>query len=245
MKRVAIIQARTGSTRLPRKVLMDLEGEPMLTRVIRRVQRATCVEHIVIATTDHGDDDAVAALGRTLGVEVFRGSEDDVLSRYVGASRAAGADLIVRVTADCPLLDPEVIDSVVGTLERGAGEGPVDYASNVIDRTYPRGLDVEALFRDTLERVGRMARSSMAREHVTYFILHEQPSLFRMRSVVDTIDNSDLRWTVDEPADLEMVRSLYDNLNLATSHVSYRDVVAWIRHHPDVASMNAHIQQKA
>jgi spore coat polysaccharide biosynthesis protein SpsF len=241
MRRVAIIQARTGSTRLPGKVLADIAGRPMLAHVISRVRRSAQIDDVVVATTDLRGDDPVAELARTEGAGVFRGSEQDVLARYAGAAREADAGVIVRLTADCPLVDSDVIDAVVSALSDGA----VDYASNVIERTFPRGLDVEAMFRDVLERVARLARSDSAREHVTHFILREQPSLFRTRSVTHPEDNADLRWTVDEDADLEMIRAIYRELELATIARPYHDVVRWVRAHPAVAAINASVQQKA
>src|SRR5207249_2946295 len=159
-----------------------------------------------------GEDDDVAAVAAREGAGTFRGSERDVLGRYCGAARQAGADIVVRVTADCPLIDPDTVDRVVCALTDDTSGA--DYASNVIERTYPRGLDAEALFRDTLERCERRATSAEAREHVTYYIVRNRPDLFTLRSVVDTIDNSDLRWTVDEVEDLEMVRTVYRDLDL-------------------------------
>ena len=244
MRCVGIVQARAGSTRLPGKVLMDVGGQAMLTQVVRRLSRARRLDDIVIATTELSIDDAVAELARQLQVGVFRGSEQDVLSRYAGAAIQSRADVIIRVTADCPLLDPAIVDAVIAALVDGDAAGPVDYASNVIDRTYPRGLDVEAFFRDVLDRVNRLARSAAAREHVTHFILREHPALFRQRSIRDTVDNSDLRWTVDEPADLEMARAIVQGLGATAADVPYRDVVAWVRRHPPVSALNAHVRQK-
>src|SRR5688500_991575 len=175
MRCVGIVQARAASTRLPGKVLMDVGGQAMLTQVVRRLGRARRLDDIVIATTELSSDDAVAELARQLQVGVFRGSEQDVLSRYAGAATQSRADVIVRVTADCPLLDPAIVDAVIEALVDATE--PVDYASNVIDRTYPRGLDVEAFFRDVLDRVNRLARSAAAREHVTHFILREHAAL--------------------------------------------------------------------
>ena len=243
MKRVAILQARSGSSRLPRKVLADLGGRPMLARVVERLKRCPQIDEIVVATTLHADDDAVVSVAEGEGVAVFRGSEHDVLSRYVGAARAVAAELIVRVTADCPLLDAGVVGRVVTELEMHAADA--DYASNVIARTFPRGLDAEAFFADTLERLARMAASAAAREHVTYYVLRERPDLFVVRSVVDAEDHSDLRWTVDEPADLEMVRRLYRALDLGTAMPSYRETLAFVRAHPAIGQVNAAVQQKA
>lgn len=245
MKRVAIVQARTGSTRLPGKILMDLEGQPVLARVLERIRAARLIDDVVVATTHQPQDDAVVALARKLDTRVFRGSEDDVLSRYVGAARVSGADLVVRITSDCPLVDPEVLDTVVAALQAGDSGGAVDYASNVIERTYPRGLDVEAFYLDVLERMDRLARSMPAREHVTYFLLNERPDLFRCRSVRDVEDNSTLRWTVDEMADLEAVRIIFRELRLAAQVRSYREIALWVTEHPAVAAMNMHVRQKA
>jgi spore coat polysaccharide biosynthesis protein SpsF len=242
VKRVAIIQARTGSVRLPGKVLADLAGQPMLAHVVRRVSLARSIDQVAIATTELAADDAIVEMAESLGIAAFRGSETDVLARYVGAARQFKADVVVRLTADCPLLDPGVIDRVVNALCAKADQ--TDYVSNVIDRTYPRGLDAEALFADVLERIDRRARSAAAREHVTYYLRSEHPELFSLRSIVDVDDNSDLRWTVDEPADLELVRSIFKELELATADRPYREVLGWVRQHPAAATVNAHVRQK-
>lgn len=242
MKRVIILQARMTSTRLPGKVLMDLAGHPMLAQQLRRLARCRQADEIVAATTTNTTDDPVVAIAREAGVRWFRGSEADVLSRYVGAAREAKADVVVRVTADCPLIDPEESDRVVAALV--AQRERCDYASNVVRRTFPQGLDTEAMYADTLERLDRLAQSSPAREHVTYFILKERPELFAIQSVTDTENNSDLRWTVDVPQDLEMVRRLYEELNLGERVVGYRELLAYVRAHPAVAAVNASVVQK-
>ncbi|HEX7117803.1 MAG TPA: glycosyltransferase family protein [Longimicrobiales bacterium] len=241
MKRVVIIQARTGSTRLPGKVLMDLAGEPMLGRQLRRLERCRRVDEIVVATTRHAADDAIVSIARRYGVRWFRGDELDVLARYIGAARESGAELIVRITSDCPLIDPEVVDRVVEALERRSST--CDYAANVIERSYPRGLDTEALYADTLERIGRLASSEAAREHVTHFI-RERPELFTVHSVVDDEDNSDLRWTVDTREDLELVRRLYGRLELDRRHVPYRAIVQFMRENPELCAINSGVPQK-
>jgi spore coat polysaccharide biosynthesis protein SpsF len=242
MKRVIILQARMTSTRLPGKVLMDLAGRPMLAQQLRRLQRCRQVDEIVVATTTNATDDPVVALARSEGARGYRGSETDVLARYVGAAREAKAEVVVRVTADCPLIDPEESDRVIEALivqrER------CDYASNVVRRTYPRGLDTEAMYADTLERLERLAQSAPAREHVTYYVLNERPDLFGVHSVTDTENNSDLRWTVDVAEDLEMVRRLYEELALGDRFVGYRELLAYVRAHPAVAVVNAGVMQK-
>jgi spore coat polysaccharide biosynthesis protein SpsF len=240
MKRVIIVQARMTSTRLPGKVLKDLSGRPMLAQQLRRLRRCRAVNEIVIATTENASDDPVIALAQKEQVPIFRGSENDVLSRFVGAARRFQADVVVRITADCPLIDPEVVDAVVTDLtdHRGA----CDYASNVQERTYPRGLDVEAFFRDTLERMDRLADTPLYREHVTAVLREDRAGLFLSRSIVDTQNNADLRWTVDTDIDLALIRAIYRDLNLDQAFVGYRDILAHVRSQPALAGMNAGVE---
>lgn len=239
MKRVIIIQARMTSTRLPGKVLMNVAGKPMLAQQIRRLRQCRSVDEIVIATTTNASDDPVVELAQEEQVAWFRGSEHDVLSRFVGAARQAQAEVVVRVTGDCPLIDPTVTDRVIDDLVEHATE--CDYASNVLRRTYPRGLDVEAFFWDALLRIDRLAQSQSAREHVTIVPRSERPDLFLCRSVEDSQDNSDLRWTVDTIADLQMVRTLYSALGLGKRVVDYSELKAYVREHLDLVHLNADI----
>lgn len=238
MRVVGIVQARMGSTRLPGKVLAALGDTTMLGQVVRRLRAARAISEIVIATSTGSEDDAVAREAYRIGALVHRGSQGDVLARYLGAARAAHADAIVRVTADCPLLDPGVVDQVVAALTP-----QIDYASNTHDRWFPRGLDAEALHRDTLERIGRLGTSPAAREHVTAFVM-EQPQLFRIAQVAAERNDADLRWTVDTPEDLAMVRQLYAELALADVPRPYHEVVAAVRARPALAELNAHVTQK-
>jgi spore coat polysaccharide biosynthesis protein SpsF (cytidylyltransferase family) len=202
---VAIVQARMGSTRLPGKVLADLDGEPLLAHVLRRAGAAASVDEVVLATTREPRDDALLSVAEAADVRIVRGSEDDVLGRYTVAADAALADIVVRITGDCPLLDPAVVDTVVESLEKSSA----DYASNILQRTFPKGLDVEALHHDVLTRVARLASSVAAREHVTWFIREERPDLFVRRSVTtEDGDWSELNWSVDSSEDLERVRAL-------------------------------------
>jgi spore coat polysaccharide biosynthesis protein SpsF len=235
MRVVAIVQARMGSSRLPAKVLARIAGKTMLARVVGRLLDARSLDAIVIATTTRELDDVIEAEAERLGVGVFRGSETDVLARYHGAARAARAEAIVRITSDCPLIDPNVVDAVVAAL------GPdIDYASNTRDRTYPRGLDVEAFHRDTLDRMARMATSQAAREHVTAFIT-EHPELFQIAQVRSHLDASEMRWTVDTPEDLELVRALCAAFDGNPPGVD--ELIAYLRARPDLAAINAHVLQ--
>ncbi len=235
MKTVAIIQARMGSTRLPGKVLMDLSGRPMLAQQLARLKRCTRLDELVVATTTNVRDDPVEALARDEGVRCFRGSEDDVLSRYVGAALDAGADVVVRITADCPLIDPEVTDCVIRALIDQSST--CEFTSNTLERTYPAGLDVEAFFIDVLHRISRLSTRPEEREHVT-IVVRTRPSLFLCSHVKDDADNSDLRWAVDRRPDLEMVRAIYDGLGLGRTPRPYREVLAFARAHPELGAIN-------
>jgi spore coat polysaccharide biosynthesis protein SpsF len=235
----AIVQARMGSTRLPGKVLRRLAGQPLLAHLVRRLGGCRRLDRVIIATTVDPADDAIEALTRSLGLGCFRGSEEDVLSRYAGAAAEAGADVIVRITSDCPLIDPEVVDSVVARLARG----DCDYASNTIRRTYPRGLDTEALTRATLDRLQVIAEPGPAREHVTWLV-HRRTDEFRIASVEDEIDSSDLRWTVDTDDDWRLVDRLYRELDLGARVLPYHEMLAHVRAHPELALINAHVEQK-
>lgn len=220
------------STRLPGKVLMEVCGKPMLGHQLERLERCRELDEVVVATTTNADDEPVAALAERMGLSSFRGSEHDVLSRYVGAARRARADVVVRITADCPLIDPETVDLIVREIVQHAGE--CDYASNLEPRTYPRGLDAEALFLDTLLRIDRLARSSEAREHVTVFAYRDRPDLFLRRVVQDRMDNSDLTWTVDTGEDLDRIRRIYDALGLGDRMLPYQAILAEVRGRPEL-----------
>jgi spore coat polysaccharide biosynthesis protein SpsF len=227
-----------GSTRLPGKVLAELGGTTMLAQVVRRLDAAHRIAKIVVATSTSTDDDPIVHAAGQLRAGVHRGAAADVLTRFVGAARAFRADAIVRITADCPLIDPDVVDQVVGALT-----SEIDYASNTHARSYPRGLDVEALHRDTLERLMRLGTSAAAREHVTSFAM-ECPALFRIAQIRAARDDSDLRWTVDTPDDLAMMRTLYAELGLAGELRPYHEIVAQVRARPELCAGNAHVVQK-
>jgi spore coat polysaccharide biosynthesis protein SpsF len=240
MKVVAVIQARMASTRLPGKVLADVAGQPMLAQQIRRLKTCLNLDDLVIATTVNSTDEPIVEFAKREGIDYIRGSEQDVLSRFVEAARHTKADVVVRLTADCPLIDPGITDQVIQEIIEHAHE--CDYASNVIKRSYPRGLDVEAFFVDTLFRMDRLARSALAREHVTVFLRSEHTELFLMRDIVDTADNTDLRWTVDSPVDLELIRLLYSSLGLGEQFTPYPEILSYVRKHPELVTMNTHVE---
>ena len=238
MKTVAIVQARLGSTRLPGKVLLDLAGEPMLARVVHRLRRAQRLDELVIATTTEPRDDALADLCAARGWPCSRGSESDVLDRYYRAALEAKADVVVRVTSDCPLIEPAIVDLVLAEFAKS----DVDYASNVGEpRTYPRGLDVEVFPFTVLDRLWHEDQNPTWREHVTEMI-HQRPELFRTINVCHSRDWSHLRWTVDTPEDFELVRRIY--AHFGNDDFSWEEVLGQIETHPDWIQINSSILQK-
>ncbi len=239
MNTVAIIQARIGSTRLPGKVLKDLNGQSMLARVVNRTRRAATLDDVMVATSTQPGDQAIVEECVRLGVECFCGSETDVLDRYYMAAKSTRADVIVRITSDCPLIDPTIIDKTV--LEFRA-HGP-DYASNTLQRTYPRGLDTEVFTATGLERCWREARNSYERMHVTpYFYQH--PELFTLYSVSGERDFSAFRWTVDTPEDFQFISEIYSRLG-PDDRFSWQEVLALLEREPGLGFINQSISQKA
>ncbi len=200
---VAVVQARLGSTRLPGKSSMDIAGKPMLARVLERARAIPGVDEVLLATTEETQDRSLAAIASAEGVVSHFGSNRDVLDRVYQAARAAGAAVVVRITGDCPLLDPQVSGAVIRKVDEGC-----DYASNVHPPTFPDGLDTEAMTFEALACAWREARSPSDREHVTPFIWRH-PSRFQLGNVTAETDRSALRWTVDDEADLEFVRGVY------------------------------------
>lgn len=231
-KTVAIIQARMGSTRLPGKALQQIAGQPMLQHVWERAGRATRLDQVLVATSTADQDDAIADYCAWNGIVCFRGSENDVLDRYYHAARFASADTVVRLTADCPLLDPTVIDTVLAAFRRGT----FDYISNVDPPTYPDGLDTEVFTFEALERAWLTASLPSEREHVTPF-LRAAAHGFRTGNVFSPIDLSHLRWTVDESADLTFVRNVFHALG--TTRFGFVETVALLERSPHLRLLNA------
>jgi spore coat polysaccharide biosynthesis protein SpsF (cytidylyltransferase family) len=207
MNRVAIIQARTSSSRLPGKVLRTVCGDPMIVFMLRRVAMATSVDRVLVATSFEKSDDDLADIVQRHGYDCYRGDLVDVLARYANAAREFGADVVVRLTADCPLVDRDLIDRAITTLTAG----DYDYVSNVDPPTFPDGLDVEAMTNRALQMAHDTALDASDREHVTPYIRRNK-AVFRQATFHSCVDLSSLRWTVDHEDDLELVNSLIDSL---------------------------------
>ena len=239
MRTVCIIQARLASTRLPEKVLVDIAGKPMLAHVIERAAAITRVDAVVVATTTAAEDRVVRDAARKHGAHAFAGNPTDVLDRYCRAACEFRADAVVRVTADCPLLDPAVSSRVT---ERFA-QGDLDYCSNILPPTYPDGLDTEVISFAALERVWREADLPSDREHVTTYI-RTRPHRFRTANIEARVDLSALRWTVDEPDDLEFVREVIRHLAPRPGEMPGFDaVLRVVRENPGLAKLNASFQR--
>ncbi len=239
MKITATIQARMGSTRLPGKVLMTVGTEPVLARVVHRLRRAALIDGIIVATSDRPADDAIVRECNRLQVACFRGSENDVLDRYWQAAQWCGAEAIVRITSDCPLIDAELVDETIQAFLSHSA----DYTSNALERTYPIGLDAEVFTIATLERTWRAAREAYEREHVTPYI-YEHPELFRLVSVRDERDYSAYRLTLDTHEDLQLIRTIYSRFE-GRDDFGWQDVLALMEREPELAQLNARVLQKA
>jgi spore coat polysaccharide biosynthesis protein SpsF len=235
---VAITQARIGSSRLPRKVLLEAAGEPLLWWHLSRLSRARSIDRIVVATTEEPESDRIVDLARRAGALWFHGPLDDVLARYAGAASMAGAATIIRVTSDCPLIDPDLIDLAVA--EHAATMPGCRYVSLDADR-YPRGLDCEVFDRAALDEANAEATSPHDREHVTPFIRRDIQR-FAPRQLGPEAPVGRHRWCVDTEDDLALIRLILDALG--SRPFGWRDVLALLDAHPNWAHINAHVMQK-
>lgn len=240
-KIVAIIQARQGSTRLPGKVMMEVQGKPLLGYQLERVKSSTLLNQVIVATTTLPMDDIIADYCAGRQVACYRGCVEDVLKRYRDAAQRYSADVIVRLTADCPLIDPAIIDKVISFY---LSDPSLDYASNTLKRTYPRGMDVEVFSFGALKLADELAVRLGDREHVTSYIYHH-PQRFKIGSVENAVDYSPYRWTVDTPEDFELINLLISGLYRQNPQFGFKEILEIMEKHPEWARINAHIQQKA
>ncbi len=236
---VAAIQARMGSTRLPGKALVPIAGRPAIQRIAERLAHCREVDAVVVSTSVERRDDPIAALAERIGLTCVRGSEMDLIERLGRTVVEAGADALVRITADCPLVDPEIVDGVVTVWRRS--EGVREYVSNVFPPTFPDGLDVEVLSRQVLERLNREVSDPLFRESLTAYI-REHPSSFRVTNVEHETNLSHLRWTLDYPEDLAFVVAVFTALDRDGSIFSMQDVLGLLERRPELRDLNRHLE---
>lgn len=240
MNVVAIVQARMGSTRLPRKVLKKIKGKPILGYVIERLQQCASLDEIVVATTTNIVDTVIERYCLDEGISCFRGSEDDVLSRYYEAAKQYGADIVVRVTSDCPLIAPEIVDEVIARHKAGNAE----YTANIITRSYPRGWDVEVMNFEILQQTHEDATKLYHREHVTLYI-REHPEKFKLINVEakGKLRRPDIRITLDTPEDFQLIAAILTHFR--SNVISAEEIIDFLNDHPQLLEINKEVQQKS
>lgn len=239
MKTIAIVQARMGSTRLPKKILMDIEGKPALWHQIKRMQQSKLADRVIVATTTSPSDDLVYKFCIENKFDCFRGREEDVLDRYYRAACHYGAtegDAIIRVTGDCPLVCPIVMDKVIKTFIDNINK--VDYVSNNHPATYPDGLDTEVFSFQALETAWREAELLSEREHVTPYITKNE-NMFKKLNVKDDIDLSHYRWTLDEDKDYEFFSAVFKHLYKEGEIFTTAQVLELLERNPEIAQINS------
>jgi len=241
MKVVAIIQARMGSTRLPGKVLRQVLEKPLLEYQLERVGRAKLIDEIIIATTDQKINDPIVLLCKTLGISYYRGSENDVLNRYFEAANQTKAEVVVRLTADCPLIDPVQIDKVIERYLLQQYE--LLYVSNVLKRSFPRGMDTEVFSVQALKEANQKAKKKSDREHVTKYMVNNSRS-FHLENVTNNQDDSHHRWTVDTIEDFIFIKRIIETLYPHKPNFTMEDIITLLDQFPKWRMINSHIEQK-
>ncbi|MFH0840004.1 MAG: glycosyltransferase family protein [Candidatus Omnitrophota bacterium] len=233
MKATIIVQARTGSTRLPGKVLLKVLNKSVLEHLIERLMRAKAVDRIIVATTIAQDDNKIVDLAAKMGISAYQGSEEDVLDRFYQTALQFGLKDIVRITADCPLMDPSVIDKGIECYFSSA----TDYASNVLERTYPDGEDVEVFSFDALRRAWKETRLRSEREHVTLYV-RKHPEKFKLTNFKNEINIADKRWTLDREEDFIFVKKVYEGLYPDKQYFGMEDIMNFLKNNPGTEEIN-------
>lgn len=241
MKVAAIIQARMGSTRLPGKVMKKLSGKTVLSHVIERVRQSNLIEEIIIATTTHDRDNIIEEEAVKCGSKVFRGSEKDVLSRYYFAAKEYKVDIIVRITSDCPLIDPYVIDKIINFYQNSQYDLVTNAGADLCKRTYPRGLDTEVFSFELLENAFLNGKEDYHREHVTPFIYENSDNVYYFKN---EIDYSNHRWTLDTEEDFKLISEIYNKLYIGSHDFYLNEIIELLKEDTDLYKINAHIEQK-
>lgn len=243
MKVVCLVQARVGSTRLPGKILKEICGKTILHHEIDRLKKCKEIDEIVIATTDKEDDDKIVNEAKKLSVKYFRGSENDVLSRFYYSAKENNADIIVRVTSDCPCIDFEILDKMLIYFKDKYKEKQVDYLSNTIKRTYPRGYDIEIFTFSALEKSYINAEKEYEREHVTPYI-YDKTNNFLKLYFENKEDYSNYRVTLDTIEDFIVIKNIFENLYYKNPYFKLNDVVQYLNNNLHIVDINKHIEQK-
>ena len=233
------IQARMGSTRLPGKVLKEAAGKPLLAHMVERLKHVPDIDKIIIATTDKATDDPIVELAEDVGVDFYRGSEDDVLSRVLEAALYHDIDLIIETTGDCPLIDPETIHQIIKTYH----VSDVDYVSNVIERSYPIGMDTQVFATDILADVTKRTDDPQDHEHVSLFI-YRHPEIYRLKNVLASPElmAPDWRLTLDTPEDYTLIKTVFETLHPDNPAFSLADMFALFKDRPELLEINSHVQ---
>ncbi|WP_342531955.1 glycosyltransferase family protein [Lysinibacillus sp. FSL R5-0849] len=239
MRIVAIIQARMGSTRLPGKILKKVNGRSLLSYQLERLQQSNYINDLVIATTIDEKDDLIVEFCKKNNILWFRGSEEDVLARYYETAKTFKADVIVRITSDCPIIDVQVVDKTIWNFM----DNNFEYVSNTVERTYPRGLDTEVFTFAALEKAYNEATLARDREHVTAYF-YTNPDVFKVGSVQNEVDYSKYRWTVDTEEDFQLIKNIIEKLFFKNPQFTLHDTVNLMEANPDWFYINAHIEQK-
>lgn len=241
MNIITITQARMGSTRLPGKVMKTILGKPVLIHDLERIKKMKTINGIVVATTTLGEDDLIVKTVKDYDprVGIYRGSVENVLDRYYKAAKMYKADVIIRITSDCPLIDPDISDLVVKTFL----EKKCDYCCNNMPRTFPHGLDTEVFSFEALETAWKLAETPREKEHVTPYI-REHPEDFELCNVKDNVDLSNLRWTLDYPEDFEFIKEVYERIYPKKYFFLMGDILELLQNEPKLLEINKAIQQK-
>jgi spore coat polysaccharide biosynthesis protein SpsF len=240
---VCIVQARVGSTRLPGKVMLKLCNYTVLYHVLNRVKQSRKIDKIIVATTQNEKDSVIVGEAVFSGVEYYRGCEDDVLDRYYQAAYNSNATEIVRITSDCPLIDPNIIDHTIDMYFKENKNKKYDYACNFISRRYPRGLDVEIFSKEALSKAHKNAKQKHEREHVTPYI-YKNPELFTLLSIENASDESKYRWTLDVEEDYQLLNEIYEYFWKRNIFFGKDEVINYLKNNVDLLDINSKIKQK-
>jgi spore coat polysaccharide biosynthesis protein SpsF len=242
MKIVSTIEARMTSSRLPEKVMMEAAGKPMLGHLIERLKLVNSIDHIVIATTTNASDDCIEEFASNMDVGIFRGDEDDVMNRVIGAGQSADADVIVEITGDCPIIDPEIIEQTIQVYKHNS----VDYVSNNNVRSYPDGMDVQVFALDLLEKSAKMTDDLLDHEHVTLHI-RNNPEIFSRINLFSTPElyQPDLGLTLDEKEDYILLKKIIEHFyDTGNPFFSCLDVIRFLKNNQELVDINSHVTRK-